>query len=42
MNFYDFTLEELESNLIENGFKKYNATLKIKMRFLCTKKLTYT
>ena len=26
MNFYDFTLEELESYLIENGFKKYNAT----------------
>ena len=26
MNIYDFTLEELESFLIENGFKKYNAT----------------
>ena len=26
MNFYDFTQEELESYLIENGFKKYNAT----------------
>ena len=23
MNFYDFTLEELENYLIENGFKKY-------------------
>ena len=26
MNFYDFTQEELENYLIENGFKKYNAT----------------
>ena len=26
MNIYDFTLEELENFLIENGFKKYNAT----------------
>lgn len=26
MNIYDFTLEELEEKLIENGFKKYNAT----------------
>lgn len=26
MNIYDFTLEELENNLIENGFKKFNAT----------------
>jgi 23S rRNA (adenine2503-C2)-methyltransferase len=26
MNFYDFTLEELEEYLISNGFKKYNAT----------------
>jgi len=26
MNIYDFTLEELEKTLIENGFKKYNAT----------------
>ena len=26
MNIYDFTLEELESFLIENGFKKFNAT----------------
>ena len=26
MNIYDFTLEELEKYLIENGFKKYNAT----------------
>ena len=26
MNIYDFTLEELEKFLIENGFKKYNAT----------------
>ena len=26
MNIYDFTLEELESYLISNGFKKYNAT----------------
>lgn len=26
MNIYDFTLEELENYLIENGFKKYNAT----------------
>lgn len=26
MNIYDFTKEELESFLIENGFKKYNAT----------------
>ena len=26
MNIYNFTLEELESFLIENGFKKYNAT----------------
>ena len=26
MNFYDFTQEELEKYLIENGFKKYNAT----------------
>lgn len=26
MNIYDFTLEELENILIENGFKKYNAT----------------
>ena len=26
MNIYDFTLDELESFLIENGFKKYNAT----------------
>ena len=25
MNIYDFTLEELEKFLIENGFKKYNA-----------------
>ena len=26
MNIYNFTLEELETFLIENGFKKYNAT----------------
>ena len=26
MNIYDFTKEELESYLVENGFKKYNAT----------------
>jgi len=26
MNIYDFTLNELESFLVENGFKKYNAT----------------
>ena len=26
MNFYDFTQKELEDYLIENGFKKYNAT----------------
>ena len=26
MNIYNFTLEELENFLIENGFKKYNAT----------------
>ena len=26
MNIYDYTLEELESFLIENGFKKFNAT----------------
>ena len=26
MNIYDFTLEELENYLIENGFKKFNAT----------------
>ena len=26
MNFYDFTLEELENFLVSNGFKKYNAT----------------
>jgi len=26
MNIYDFTLDELEKYLIENGFKKYNAT----------------
>lgn len=26
MNIYDFTLKELEDYLIENGFKKYNAT----------------
>ena len=26
MNFYDFTQEELENYLIENGFKKYNST----------------
>lgn len=26
MNIYDFTLEELENYLIENSFKKYNAT----------------
>ena len=26
MNIYDFTLEELEKYLIDNGFKKYNAT----------------
>ena len=26
MNIYDFTLEELESYLVSNGFKKYNAT----------------
>lgn len=26
MNIYDFTLDELENYLIENGFKKYNAT----------------
>ena len=26
MNIYDFTLKELENYLIENGFKKYNAT----------------
>ena len=26
MNIYDFTQEELEKYLIENGFKKYNAT----------------
>lgn len=26
MNIYNFTLEELESYLVENGFKKFNAT----------------
>ena len=26
MNVYNFTLEELEKYLIENGFKKFNAT----------------
>ena len=26
MNIYDFTLEELESFLVSNGFKKFNAT----------------
>ena len=26
MNIYNFTLEELEIYLIENGFKKFNAT----------------
>lgn len=26
MNIYDFTLEELESFLVDNGFKKFNAT----------------
>ena len=26
MNIYDYTLEELESYLVENGFKKFNAT----------------
>ena len=26
MNFYDFTLDELEKYLIQNGFKKFNAT----------------
>ena len=26
MNIYDFTLSELENYLIENGFKKFNAT----------------
>ena len=26
MNIYDFTLEELDNSLIENGFKKFNAT----------------
>ncbi len=26
MNIYDFTLNELENYLVENGFKKYNAT----------------
>ena len=26
MNIYDFTHEELETFLIENGFKKFNAT----------------
>ena len=26
MNIYDFTLEELENYIIENGFKKFNAT----------------
>ena len=26
MSIYDFTLEELENYLVENGFKKYNAT----------------
>ena len=26
MNIYDFTKEELENYLIENGYKKYNAT----------------
>ena len=26
MNIYDFTLKELEDYLVENGFKKYNAT----------------
>lgn len=26
MNIYDFTLKELESYLVENGFKKFNAT----------------
>ena len=26
MNIYNFTLEELENYLIENGFKKFNAT----------------
>ena len=26
MNIYDFTLKELENYLVENGFKKFNAT----------------
>ena len=26
MNIYDFTLNELEDYLLENGFKKFNAT----------------
>ena len=32
MNIYDFTLEELENFLIENGFKKYNACSKASIR----------
>ena len=26
MNIYEYTLKELENYLVENGFKKYNAT----------------
>lgn len=26
MSIYDFTLDELENYLVDNGFKKYNAT----------------
>ena len=26
MNIYNFTLEELEKYLVDNGFKKFNAT----------------
>ena len=26
MNIYNFTLEELENYLVDNGFKKFNAT----------------
>ena len=33
MNIYDFTLEELENYLIENGFKKFNATQLIEWIF---------
>lgn len=38
MNIYEYTLEELESYLIENGFKKYNATQIIE--WLYEKKIT--